>query len=95
MKPPQAYRSLLIEFVTSTRTLYEYFRNKNKKDPRFWNFSQDEQERERAFKNWLQESGKQKGQHLIKAKDFQNLLTEKASLTRLDYKSFKERVQHD
>ncbi|POV94626.1 hypothetical protein PSTT_16753, partial [Puccinia striiformis] len=57
--PSQAYRSLLIEFVTSTRTLYEDFRNKHKKDPRFKNFGRDERERERAFKNWLQELGEQ------------------------------------
>ncbi|KAH9449914.1 hypothetical protein Pst134EA_026625 [Puccinia striiformis f. sp. tritici] len=77
--PSQAYRSLLIEFVTSTRTLYEDFRNKHKKDPRFKNFGRDERERERAFKNWLQELGEQKRQQLIKAgQDFQNFINQKS-----------------
>ncbi|POW09869.1 hypothetical protein PSTT_06475 [Puccinia striiformis] len=40
--PPQAYRSLLIEFVTSTRTLFEDFKNKHKKDPRFRNFAEED-----------------------------------------------------
>ncbi|KAH9462205.1 hypothetical protein MJO28_003004 [Puccinia striiformis f. sp. tritici] len=94
--PPQAYRSLLIEFVTSTRTLFEDFKNKHKKDPRFRNFGRDDRERERAFKNWLKELGEQKRQQLMKAEeDFQKLLIEKAILTEVDYKSFKERVKDD
>ncbi|KAI7939289.1 hypothetical protein MJO29_014025 [Puccinia striiformis f. sp. tritici] len=62
------------EFITSTRALYKYVSNKYTKDPRFWNFGRDERERERAFKNWLQELDKQKRQHLIKAEeDFQKV----------------------
>ncbi|KAI9624328.1 hypothetical protein H4Q26_016898 [Puccinia striiformis f. sp. tritici PST-130] len=66
------------------------------KDPRFRNFGRDDRERERAFKNWLKELGEQKRQQLMKAEeDFQKLLIEKAILTEVDYKSFKERVKDD
>ncbi|PLW17515.1 hypothetical protein PCANC_08011 [Puccinia coronata f. sp. avenae] len=95
--PPQAYRSLLIEFVSSTRTLWEDFKNKHKKDQRFRNFGRDDREREKVFKSWLKELGEQKRQQLMKAEeDFRTLLAEKASLVEEEgYADFKLRVQKD
>ncbi|KAA1118895.1 hypothetical protein PGT21_009741 [Puccinia graminis f. sp. tritici] len=103
--PPQAYRSLLIEFVTSTRTLWEDFKSKHKKDPRFRNFGRDDREREKAFKSWLKELGEQKRKLLLKAEDdFKKLLIEKGIPPKEgdeeeekeeEYKDFKERVKND
>ncbi|WAR59054.1 hypothetical protein PtB15_10B396 [Puccinia triticina] len=98
--PPRAYRSLLMEVVTSTRTLWEDFKSKHKKDSRFRNFGRDDREREKAFKSWLKELGEQKRQQLAKAEaDFRGLLAEKAApaagAAEEEYKDFKERVKHD
>ncbi|KNZ45981.1 hypothetical protein VP01_764g7 [Puccinia sorghi] len=95
--PPQAYRSLLIESVRSTRTLWEEFKNQHKKDGRFRNFGRDDREREKVFKGWLKELGEQKRQQLMKAEEeFQELLGEKADPTgKEEYKEFKERVHKD
>ncbi|KAI8449772.1 hypothetical protein BY996DRAFT_7447169 [Phakopsora pachyrhizi] len=67
--PPQAYRSLLVEFVTSTRTLWDEFKSKHKKDPRFRNFGRDDREREKVFKSWLKELGELKRKELTKAEE--------------------------
>ncbi|EGG06796.1 uncharacterized protein MELLADRAFT_35874, partial [Melampsora larici-populina 98AG31] len=78
LSPPEAYRSLLIEAVTSTRTHWEEFRTKYKKDPRFRNFGRDDREREKAFKSWLKELGERKRAEVLKAEaDFTRFLSEK------------------
>lgn len=78
LSPPEAYRSLLIEAVTSTRTHWEEFRTKYKKDPRFRNFGRDDREREKTFKSWLKELGERKRAEVLKAEeDFKRFLSEK------------------
>ncbi|KAG0148938.1 hypothetical protein CROQUDRAFT_654300 [Cronartium quercuum f. sp. fusiforme G11] len=78
LDPAQAYRSLLIEAVTSTRTHWEEFRTKYKKDTRFRNFGRDDREREKAFKRWLKELGEHKRVEAIKAEEeFMRFLNEK------------------
>lgn len=45
------YRKLLKETVTSTRTTYTEFRQKVKKERRFYSYGRDEKEREREFRS--------------------------------------------
>jgi len=47
----EAYRELLKEMVTSTRMLYTEFRQKVKKERRFYSYGRDEKEREREFRS--------------------------------------------
>jgi transcription elongation regulator 1 len=44
------YRKLLKETVISTRTTYTEFRQKVKKERRFYSYGRDEKEREREFR---------------------------------------------
>ncbi|MBW0549587.1 hypothetical protein O181_089302 [Austropuccinia psidii MF-1] len=93
--PPQAYRSLLIEFVTSTRMLWEDFKTKHKKDARFRNFGRDDREREKAFKGWLKELGEQKRQQLIRSEEqFLKLLEEKVD-TADEWEDVKEKIKNE
>lgn len=59
-QPASAYRALLIAEVTSTRTHWEDFRKKHKKDARFRDFGRDDREREKAFRTWLKDLGESK-----------------------------------
>lgn len=52
-----AYDALLQNEVISTRTSWEEFRRKWKKDRRFFAFGRDDREREKVFKTWLKELG--------------------------------------
>lgn len=58
--PEKEYRSLLQLEVKSTRTRWEEFRKKWKKDRRFFGWGRDDREREKAFKTHLKELGEKK-----------------------------------
>lgn len=78
--PATAYRALLVAEVTSTRTRWEDFRSKHKKDPRFRDFGRDDRERERVFRNWLRELGEIKRADAEAAVGkFTQMLTENAA----------------
>lgn len=71
------YRALMREEVTSTRTRFDDFRRKFKKDRRFYAFGRDDREREKAFKVHLRELGERKRADAERAeKDFFELLSE-------------------
>lgn len=53
----ETYDALLKEDVKSTRTTWDEFRRKWKKDRRFFGFGRDEREREKVFKAWLKDLG--------------------------------------
>lgn len=100
----QAYRALLIEVVTSTRTHWEEFRTKHKKDTRFRNFGRDDREREKAFKAWLKELGEHKRVEAIKAEeDFTRFLDAKRedleatwpNLAQVQWKEVRESLKKD
>jgi transcription elongation regulator 1 len=55
--PEKEYKTLLREEVTSTRTRWDDFRKKWKKDRRFYAFGRDDREREKVFKTHLKEVG--------------------------------------
>ncbi|KAH9815375.1 hypothetical protein DFH28DRAFT_967705 [Melampsora americana] len=104
LSPPEAYRSLLIEAVTSTRTHWEEFRTKYKKDSRFRNFGRDDREREKTFKSWLKELGERKRVEVLKAEeDFKRFLSEKRGeleavhprLGETDWKEVRELLKQD
>ena len=79
-QPASAYRALLVAEVTSTRTHWEDFRSKHKKDSRFRDFGRDDRERERIFRNWLRELGEIKRADAEKAESkFLDMLREHAS----------------
>ncbi|KAF8305066.1 hypothetical protein DL93DRAFT_2183387 [Clavulina sp. PMI_390] len=75
-----AYDALLKEDVTSTRTTWDEFRRKWKKDRRFFAFGKDEREREKVFKAWLKDLGERKRAKARKAElEFMELLKSNAS----------------
>lgn len=55
--------------VKSTRTHWEDFRQKHKKDSRFREFGRDDREREKAFRAWLRELGEIKRADAFKAEE--------------------------
>lgn len=55
--PEKDYKALLREDVTSTRTRWDEWRRKWKKDRRFYGFGRDDREREKLFKQHLKELG--------------------------------------
>lgn len=68
---------LLESEVKSTRTRWEEFRKKWKKDRRFFGWGKDDREREKVFKAHLREVGEKKRRHAEKAeKEFFELLAE-------------------
>lgn len=58
--PERDYKALLREDVTSTRTRWDDWRKKWKKDRRFYAFGRDDREREKVFKQHLKELGERK-----------------------------------
>jgi len=69
---------LLTSEVKSTRTHWEDFRQKFKKDSRFREFGRDDREREKTFKAWLRELGEIKRADALKAEQkFVTMLKEK------------------
>ena len=55
--PERDYKALLREEVTSTRTRWDDFRKKWKRERRFYSFGRDDKDREKAFKTHLKELG--------------------------------------
>lgn len=55
--PERDYKALLREEVTSTRTRWDDFRKKWKKERRFYQFGRDDRDREKVFKTHLKELG--------------------------------------
>lgn len=75
--PERDFRALMREEVTSTRTRFDDFRRKHKKDRRFYSFGRDDREREKAFKVHLRELGERKRADADRAEaDFYELLKE-------------------
>lgn len=90
------YRALMREEVTSTRTRFDDFRRKFKKDRRFYAFGRDDREREKAFKVHLRELGERKRADAERAeKDFFELLSEHPFEPGSEWASVKKNVQHD
>lgn len=58
--PERDYKALLREEVTSTRTRWDEWRRKWKKDRRFYSFGRDDREREKVFKTHLKELSERK-----------------------------------
>ncbi|WVQ67803.1 uncharacterized protein L199_006008 [Kwoniella botswanensis] len=75
--PEKEYKALLREEVTSTRTRWDDFRKKWKKDRKFYAFGRDDRDREKVFKTHLRELGERKRADAQRAeKDFYELLKE-------------------
>lgn len=80
--PERDYRALLREEVTSTRTRFDDFKRKSKKDRRFYSYGRDDREREKAFKTHLRELGERKRADAARAEaDFIDLLKEAGEVT--------------
>ena len=62
--PEREYKALMREEVTSTRTRWDDFRKKWKKDRRFYNYGRDDRDREKLFKTHLRELGERESSHL-------------------------------
>lgn len=76
------YRALMREEVTSTRTRFDDFKRKHKKDKRFYSYGRDDREREKAFKVHLRELGERKRADAARAEaDFFELLNETSGIT--------------
>lgn len=94
--PEKDYRALMREEVTSTRTRFDDFRRKFKKDRRFWAFGRDDREREKAFKVHLRELGERKRADAERAeKDFLELLSEAEIAPDSEWSSVKKTVSND
>ncbi|GMK59574.1 hypothetical protein CspeluHIS016_0801800 [Cutaneotrichosporon spelunceum] len=94
--PEKDYRALMREEVTSTRTRFDDFRRKFKKDRRFWSFGRDDREREKAFKVHLRELGERKRADAERAeKDFLELLSEADIAPNEEWSQAKKAVSHD
>lgn len=75
--PEKEYRALLREQVTSTRTRWDDFRRKYRKEKQFYSFGRDDREREKLFKTHLRELGERKRADAQRAEaDFMDLLRE-------------------
>lgn len=57
VEPEKEYKALLDKEVTSTRTRWDDFRKKWKKDRRFYAFGRDDHQREKVFKQHLRDLG--------------------------------------
>jgi transcription elongation regulator 1 len=94
--PEKEYRALMREEVTSTRTRFDDFRRKFKKDRRFWAYGRDDREREKAFKVHLRELGERKRADAERAeKDFIELLSEADITPESEWSSVKKGISHD
>ncbi|WRT66235.1 uncharacterized protein IL334_003188 [Kwoniella shivajii] len=80
--PEREYKALLREEVTSTRSRWDDFRKKWKKDRRFYAFGRDDRDREKLFKTHLRELGERKRADAQRAEqDFNDLLKETDDIT--------------
>ncbi|WVQ72531.1 hypothetical protein IAR50_002088 [Cryptococcus sp. DSM 104548] len=80
--PEKGYKELLEKEVTSTRTRWDDFRKKWKKERKFYAFGRDDHQREKVFKQWLRDLGEKKRLAAQKAEeDFTTLLKESKNIT--------------
>ncbi|CAE6499679.1 unnamed protein product [Rhizoctonia solani] len=95
--PEAAYESLLHSEVKSTRTQWDEFRRKWKKDRRFYGYGRDDKEREKKFRAWLVELGEVKRKEAKKAEDgFIELLKSVDGLTKdSEWKDVKRGIAQD
>ncbi|KAF8739019.1 FF domain, partial [Rhizoctonia solani] len=95
--PEAAYESLLRSEVKSTRTQWDEFRRKWKKDRRFYGYGRDDKEREKKFRSWLVELGETKRKEAKKAEDdFIELLKTVDGVTRdSEWKDVKRGISQD
>ncbi|KAG8729188.1 hypothetical protein FRC11_009330, partial [Ceratobasidium sp. 423] len=95
--PEAAYESLLHSEVKSTRTQWDEFRRKWKKDRRFYGYGRDDKEREKKFRAWLVELGEVKRKEAKKAEDgFIELLKTVDGITRdSEWKDVKRGIAQD
>ncbi|KAM0787358.1 hypothetical protein ACM66B_003444 [Microbotryomycetes sp. NB124-2] len=83
--PTTAYRDLLKQHVTSTRTHFSDFKRAHAKDPRFRDFGKTEGEKEKVFRQWLRELGEHKRAQAIVAEDkFKDMLIEDKAIRKGD-----------
>ncbi|KAG8974052.1 hypothetical protein FRC05_007968 [Tulasnella sp. 425] len=81
LKAREAYEGLLRDELKSTRTSWDEWRKKWKKDRRFFGFGRDDREREKVFKEWRSTLGERKRKEAQKAEaDFFALLRENEKL---------------
>ncbi|XAO23748.1 hypothetical protein I312_102528 [Cryptococcus bacillisporus CA1280] len=82
VEPEKEYKALLDKEVTSTRTRWDDFRKKWKKDRRFYAFGRDDHQREKVFKQHLRDLGERKRAAAQKAEEgFNALLKESSDIT--------------
>lgn len=82
--------------MTSTRTHWEDFRRKFKKDSRFREFGRDDREREKTFRNWLRELGEIKRADALKAEEkFVTMLKESDILDGAKWSDIKSKFSAD
>ncbi|CCO33875.1 Transcription elongation regulator 1 AltName: Full=Formin-binding protein 28 [Rhizoctonia solani AG-1 IB] len=95
--PEAAYESLLRGEVKSTRTQWDEFRRKWKKDRRFYGYGRDDKEREKKFRSWLVELGEIKRREAKKAEDdFAELLKTVDGVTKdSEWKDVKRGIAQD
>ncbi|CAE6370728.1 unnamed protein product [Rhizoctonia solani] len=95
--PEAAYESLLRTEVKSTRTQWDEFRRKWKKDRRFYGYGRDDKEREKKFRAWLVDLGETKRKEAKKAEDdFTELLRTVDGVTRdSEWKDVKRGIAQD
>ncbi|KAG8792255.1 hypothetical protein FRC12_006638 [Ceratobasidium sp. 428] len=95
--PESAYDGLLQAEVKSTRTSWDDFRRKWRKDRRFYGFGRDDKEREKKFRSWLVELGEVKRREAKKAEDgFVELLKSVNDVTNgSEWKDIKRRIAQD
>lgn len=80
--PERDFKALMREEVTSTRTRFDDFRKKFKRERRFYSFGRDDRDREKAFKVHLRELGERKRADADRAEaDFFELLKETEGIT--------------
>ncbi|KAG8917257.1 hypothetical protein FRC01_002580, partial [Tulasnella sp. 417] len=81
LKAREGYEGLLRDELKSTRTSWDEWRKKWKKDRRFFGFGRDDREREKVFKEWRNSLGERKRKEAQKAEaDFFALLRENENL---------------
>ncbi|KAB5591583.1 Transcription elongation regulator 1 [Ceratobasidium theobromae] len=95
--PEEAYEALLRAEVKSTRTQWDEFRRKWKKDRKFYGYGRDDKEREKRFRAWLVELGEIKRKEAKRAEDdFMELLKTTDSITRdSEWKDVKRGISQD
>ncbi|KAK4683836.1 transcription elongation regulator 1, partial [Tremellales sp. Uapishka_1] len=94
--PEKEYRALMREEVISTRTRWDDFRRKWRKDRRFFSFGRDDRDREKAFKVHLRELGERKREDAQRAEqDFIELIQEVDLSSSSVWTDVKKKVSHD